>query len=78
LAMYFSIVLCFRASETIFTGTRTQVRFLEFWTFSCHLLFEAKIFCFGAVLLARLVSELQQPRSKGLELRTLFPEFGPF
>jgi hypothetical protein len=39
---------------------------------SCNLLAETNNFGLGAVLLSCLVSELQEPSSPGLELRTLF------
>jgi hypothetical protein len=62
-------VLSYRPTETIFTGTRTQDRFSGLWSVSCNLV-EKHNFGLGAVFLQRLVSELQNPPSPGLKLRT--------
>jgi hypothetical protein len=60
----------------IITATRTQGRFRVCDLSSCNLLFETNNFGLGAVLLSCLVSELQEPSSSGLELRTLFRSSG--
>jgi hypothetical protein len=41
----------------------------------CNLLFVTNNLILGAVLLSCLFSELQEPNSPGIELRTIFPEF---
>jgi hypothetical protein len=66
-----SIVLSFRATETIFTGNGTQDSFSSCDLCFCNLLFETNNFGLGAVLLSCLVSELQETPSPGNELRTL-------
>jgi hypothetical protein len=71
-------VLSFRATEIIVIGNRTQGRFRGCGLRFCDLLFEKNNFDIGAVLLSCLVSDLQEPPSPGIELRTLFPEFWPF
>jgi hypothetical protein len=43
----------------------------------CVVLFETNNFILGAVLLLCLISELQEPFSPEVELRTYFPEFWP-
>jgi hypothetical protein len=61
-------------TETIFE-TRTQDSFSDCGLCLCHLLFETNSFGLGAVLLSYLVSELQEPPSPGLQLRTIFQSF---
>jgi hypothetical protein len=68
-------MLSFQAIETILIKIRTQTVFLGCGLCFCNLLFETNNSGFGTVLLSRLVSELQEPPSLGLELRTLIPSF---
>jgi hypothetical protein len=73
-----SVVLSFRGTETPFNVNRTQDSFRSYGICFCNLLFETNNFDLGAVLPPCLVSELQEARSPGFELRTIFPEFWSF
>jgi hypothetical protein len=61
---------------SIFTKTRTQGSFRVYDLSSCNLA-ETNKFCLGAVLLSRLVTDLQKPSSSGLE-PTTFSAVWPF
>jgi hypothetical protein len=71
---YCFIIISFQAVENIFIPNRTQYSFSELWICSCDILAETKKFGLDSVLLSRLLSELQDPPSPGLELTTNFPE----
>jgi hypothetical protein len=64
-------------TPNIFTETRTQDSFWICNLSSCNSLFETNNFGLGAVLLSCLVSELQEPPSPVLKLRTFSRSFDP-
>jgi hypothetical protein len=53
-------------------GLELRTIFMGCGLCSCNLVFETNNFGLGAVLLSRLVSELQETSSSGLEPRTVF------
>jgi hypothetical protein len=67
------VELSWASKEIIFTETRTQDSFSWLWAYSCYLSVETNSFGLEPLLVSCLVSE---PPSPGIELRTLFPEFG--
>jgi hypothetical protein len=68
----FSIVLSIRFTETIFTGTRTYVRFSGFWP-----LFRQSPLRNKQLWSWRRSSIMLSVRATGTALRTLFRSFGP-
>jgi hypothetical protein len=65
-------VLSFRATGTIFIGTRTQDIFRVCDLSSCNLLAETNKFCLGAFFFSCFVYGLQKSSSSGFEPRTVF------